>query len=153
MDEYKGQLTEIQEALRRQNAELQAVQRSAESSTAVNAGHGDNLCEEEQRRNAESGNSHLAPQVRPDMRAYRATEDSFMHDADSGSSSDETGWKAVKGGNIQAIAESNEESFMDLNVEETDDHLEVVSLGRTEVDGLLICAIFEGFIKCYTGYI
>ena len=103
--------------------------------------------------NEAHGNSHLAPQVRPDMRAYRATEDSFMHDADLGSSADETGWKPVKGGKIRVIADSDEESFMDLNVEETDDHLEVVSLRRREVDGLLICGIFEGFIKCYTGSI
>lgn len=77
----------------RQEDELQAVRRSAESSKG-----GDKT---------EPENSHQAPQNKPDMMGYR---DTLMIDGES-DTSDEPGWQALTKGKMREESDSEIEDF------------------------------------------
>lgn len=90
-------MKKFQEMLMRQEDELQAVRRSAESSKG-----GDKTGPE---------NSHQAPQNKPDMMAYREGGDTLMIDGES-DTSDELGWQALTEGKMW------EESDKEIEIDE-----------------------------------
>jgi hypothetical protein len=93
-------MKKFQEMLMRQEEELQAVRRSAESSKG-----GDKTKPEI---------SHQAPQDKPDMTAYREGGDTLMIDGES-DTSDEPGWQALTKGKMWEDSDKESEINEDFD--------------------------------------